>query len=140
MKNNLKTSVDELDKDLSHSWIELSDKVRDLARDLKLKTAGSEYSSEAEHLAQETSRLCDHVEKLHADVIDLVENIEERVPLPELDDSAELNPGPKNPDTVEKEKIKIQRESHELRNNFKDVLKALFMWVDDPKERVREKK
>lgn len=139
MKDNLKTSVDELDKDLSHSWIELSDKVRDLARDLKLKAAGSEFASDAEHLSQQTSRLCDHVEKLHADVIDLVENIEDRVPLPEPDGLS----GPKSDpdvDNVEKEKINIQRESHELRNDFKDVLKALFMWVDDPKERVRDKK
>lgn len=139
MKDNLKTSVDELDKDLSPSWIELSDKVRSLAQDLKLKTAGSDYSSEAEHLAQQTSRLCDHVEKLHTDVIDLVENIEDRVPLPEFDGYSGSDAGSKDPDTVEKEKIQIQRESHELRNDFKDVLKALFMWVDDPKERVKDK-
>jgi len=31
MTDHIKNSVDELDKDLAHSWIELSDKVRDLA-------------------------------------------------------------------------------------------------------------
>jgi len=134
MTDHIKNSVDELDKDLAHSWIELSDKVRDLAQDLKLKTAGSNFASEAEHLFQKTTRLCDHVEKLHADVIDLVENIEEHIPLPESKSS-----GKTVDDGVNKEEIQIQRESHELRNDFKDVLKALFMWVDDPKERVKGK-
>jgi hypothetical protein len=41
---------------------------------------------------------------------------------------------------VDLEKIQIQREKHELRNDFKDVLKALFMWVDDPVDRVRGKR
>jgi|AntRauTorcE11897_2_1112592.scaffolds.fasta_scaffold72917_1 hypothetical protein len=140
MTDNLKISAGELDKDLSPSWIELSDKVRNLSKDLKLKTAGSEYSSEAEHLAQQAARLCDHVEKLHSDVIDLVENIENRVPLHEIGGSAESGTGSKDADNVEKEKIQVQRESHELRSDFKDVLKALFMWVDDPEERVKDKK
>lgn len=139
MTDNLKTSVEELDRDLSNSWIELGDKIRDLSADLKIKTAGTKFASETDHLAQEISRLCKHVEKIHADVIDLVENIETRLPLPESDGSS--RPGSETEDDeVEKEKIQIQRESHELRNDFKDVLKALFMWVDDPKERVRGKK
>lgn len=140
MNDQIKISVDELDKDLAPSWIELSDKVRNLTRDLKLKTAGSEFAAEADHLAQQAARLCDHVEKLHADVIDLVENIEDHIPLLEPDLSAEpVAPAPKI-DSVERENIQIQRESHELRNDFKDILKALFMWVDDPKERLKAKK
>jgi len=135
MTDYIKTSVDQLDKDLARSWIELSDKVRELSQDLKLKTAGSDFAGEADHLCQQASRLCDHVENLHADVIDLVENIEERVPL-ETDSSASYTT---NIDSVDKEKIQIQRESHELRNDFKDVLKALFMWVDDPKDRLKKK-
>ncbi len=137
MSDHFKNNLAEVDKDLSSSWIQLSNKVRNLSADLKLKTAGSEYAAEADHLAQQTERLCDHVSKLHSDVIDLIENIETHVPLPESDSST---PPASGSEDVEKEKIQIQRESHELRNDFKDVLKALFMWVDDPKERVREKK
>jgi hypothetical protein len=44
------------------------------------------------------------------------------------------------PGEIEKESIEIQRESHELRSDFKDIIKALFMWRDDPEERVRERR
>lgn len=137
MNDHLKNNLAEVDKDLSTSWIELSEKVRILAADLKLKTAGSELAAEADHLSQQTSRLCDHVEKLHADVIELIENIETRLPLPESD--ATHSPEILNLNALDQEKIQIQRENHELRNDFKDVLKALFMWVDDPKERLKSK-
>lgn len=137
MNDHLKNNLAEVDKDLSHSWIDLSEKVRILAADLKLKTASSDFAAEADHLSQQTSRLCDHVEKLHADVIDLIENIETHLPLPESD--AEKHPAISNLNALDLEKIQIQRENHELRNDFIDVLKALFMWVDDPKERLRSK-
>lgn len=32
--------------------------------------------------------------------------------------------------------IAIEREQHELKPQFKDVLKAIFMWQDDPRERA----
>ncbi len=35
--------------------------------------------------------------------------------------------------------IQLQREEHEFKANFKDILKAAFMWKDSPKERVRNK-
>jgi len=136
MTDNLKHNVEELDKDLSHSWIDLSSNVRTLASDLKLKAAGTSLAADADHLSQEASRLCDHVERIHADVIDLLETLETRVPIQRSnEDESDVSC-----DDVEKEKIQIQRESHELRSDFKDVLKALFMWVDDPKERVKAKK
>ncbi|MES2981612.1 MAG: hypothetical protein V4727_04795 [Verrucomicrobiota bacterium] len=136
MNDHLKNNLAEVDKDLSHSWIDLSEKVRDLAADLKLKTAGTAFAAEADHLSIQTARLCNHVAKLHADVIDFIENIETHVPLQESDAVAQ----PINDlDALNQEKIQIQREKHELRNDFKDVIKALFMWVDDPKERLRSK-
>jgi hypothetical protein len=116
--------------------LELSEKVRDLATNLKLKTAGIIFATEANHLSSQTSRLCDNVAKLHADVIDLIENIETRLPLPESDAAKAAIP---DPEALDQEKIQIQRENHELRKDFKDVLKALFMWVDDPKERLKSK-
>ncbi len=69
-------------------------------------------------------------------MIDLLDNLETRIP---LSDGGEPQSDPST-DEVERERIQIQRESHELRSDFKDVLKALFMWVDDPKERVKLKK
>ncbi|MDB6079363.1 MAG: hypothetical protein JWO82_3110 [Akkermansiaceae bacterium] len=35
--------------------------------------------------------------------------------------------------------IDIERDAHTLKPEFKDVLKALFMWKDDPAKRVRDK-
>jgi len=35
--------------------------------------------------------------------------------------------------------IDIERDAHTLKPEFKDVLKALFMWKDDPATRVRDK-
>jgi hypothetical protein len=132
MNKRLKNNLIELDKDLSNSWVQLSDKVRDLAADLRLKTAESEFAAEADHLTEQTFRLCEHVVKFHADVIDLIETIDTRVPLPELDTTK----SPMN-ETTDQENIQIQREKHELSKDFKDVLKALFMWVDNPKERFK---
>jgi hypothetical protein len=140
MSDNLQTSIEEVDRDLSPSWIALSARVSELAASLKLRAAGTELAGAADHLSQETDRLCSHVERLHADVLGLVEDLESRLPLPEADASSDGTAAAAAHDEVQKESIKIQREKHELRNDFKDVLKALFMWVDDPVERVREKK
>jgi hypothetical protein len=140
MGDTLKESFKEIDRDLDRSWIDLSGRIRDLANGLKLKAAGTTLAPDADHLSQETSLLCDHVERLHADVLDLLANLETNIPLPEPDSHAAENPAAVNHDDIRKEAIQIQREHHELRNDFKDVVKALFMWRDDPVERVREKR
>jgi|TARA_B110000037_G_scaffold222057_1_gene295342 hypothetical protein len=134
MAENLKQSVEEVDKDLAHSWINLSANVRNLASDLKLKAAGTFLAGDADHLSNETSRLCEHVERLHTDMIDLLENVEN------VETHGSIQEADVTCEDVEKEKIQIQRENHELRSDFKDIIKALFMWRDDPVERVRKKK
>lgn len=131
MSENIHHSIDEIDKDLSPSWIELSDRVRNLSAALKLKAAGTALAADADHLAQEAARLCGHVERLHTDVIDLVGKLETQIPIPEPDVRPSLKSG-----ESELEWMRIQRENHEMRADFMDVLKALFMWRDDPKDRV----
>lgn len=140
MSENIHESFKEIDRDLDHSWIDLSTRVRELASGLKLKAAGSHFTADADHLAQDVSLLCDHVERLHADVIDLLANLETHLPLPETDAPADAKAGDLVQEEIRREAIQIQREHHELRNDFKDIIKALFMWRDDPAERVREKK
>lgn len=130
MSENLRHSIGEIDKDLAPTWIELSDRVRDLSAALKLKAAGSALAADADHLAQETARLCGHVERIHADVNDLVGKLEMQIPLPEPDVPASLKS-----EATELEWVRIQRENHELRTDFMDVLKALFLWRDDPRDR-----
>ena len=130
MSENLQHSIGEIDKDLAPTWIELSDRVRELSAALKLKAAGTALAADADHLAQETARLCGHVERIHADVNDLVGKLEMQIPLPEPDVPASLES-----EATELEWVRIQRENHELRTDFMDVLKALFMWRDDPRDR-----
>lgn len=139
MSDNLHDSFKDIDRDLDRSWIDLSTRVRELASGLKLKAAGSHFAADADHLAQDASLLCDHVERLHADVIDLLANLEAHLPLPETDAPADARPADLTQEEIRRAAIQIQREHHELRNDFKDVIKALFMWRDDPVERVREK-
>ncbi|MBC7980269.1 MAG: hypothetical protein H7Y36_06875 [Armatimonadetes bacterium] len=138
MSDNLQNSFEEIEKDLASSWLDLSSKVRDLAADLKLKAAGTSIANEASHLSQQASRLCDHVERLHTDVIDLLENVETRFPqFAVISPSTIIQSDRLESDEVENEKLQIQRENHQVSTNFKDVIKALFLWKDDPAERVR---
>lgn len=130
MSENLQHSIEEIDKDLALSWIELSDRVRDLAAALKLKAAGTGLAADADYLAQEAGRLCGHVERIHADVNDLVGKLETQIPLPKHEVAAPLNS-----EVTELEWVRVQRENHELRADFMDVLKALFLWRDDPRDR-----
>lgn len=139
MADDLKHSFEEIDKDLSRSWIELAARVRDLSSDLKTRTVGTDLEADAGILSDEASHLCDHVERIHADVIDLLENLETRIPLAKHDGPRDgFTPDP-SCNEIEKEKIQIQREQHR-KSDVKEVIKALFMWVDDPKERVKDKR
>jgi hypothetical protein len=50
---------------------------------------------------------------------------------------AEATQAPKQLDVVDAE-IEIGRKEHEHKPEFKDILKAIFMWHDDPHERANE--
>jgi DNA polymerase III delta prime subunit len=124
---------DEVTSDLSSQWIELSDKVRALATNLTLKSAETAVASDAQTLAETTFKLCDHLDQLHRDVNRLLAEIDQ-------DKQQELRAAAANePTEILQQAIQIQRESHEPSANLKDVIKALFMWRDDPSERLREK-
>lgn len=141
MSNSVEQNLKEVGKDLETRWIELSKEVRRLSADLRQKSADSSLFADVDQLSGRTERLCDHVERIHADVIDLLENLDARLDLTH-ENTAPVKDG-FTPDTstneVEREKIQIQREQH-AQSNIKDVIKALFMYVDDPKERVAQKK
>ena len=136
MNDSVCSSIAEIDKDLAPSWIELNDRVRHLVSELRAKTAGSVFAEPMDQLAEETSRLCDHVNRIHEDVTELLSRLEENAPAYEPDTRLSSS----NPEEVEREWARIQTENHELRADFKDVLKALFMWRDDPYERAREER
>lgn len=131
MDTPLDKTVSELDRDLSTEWIELSQSVRHLSSLLETKATGTALAADASQLSAETTRLCDHLERIHRDVEALLVELDEKLPV--LDSI----PANVDPEEVEREAIQIHRETHELRADFKDIIKALFMWQDDPAARVK---
>ncbi|MGJ8643298.1 MAG: hypothetical protein ACSHX9_07825 [Luteolibacter sp.] len=137
MTDKLQQNFKEVGRDLETRWVDLSKEVRILSAELRTKSADSALFPDVDNLASKADHLCDHVERMHADVLDLLENLDSRIGLSPKESPAtpEISC-----DEIEKEKIQIQREQHGAQANIKDVIKALFMYVDDPKERVVQKK
>ncbi len=127
MTSDLFQTSSEVRRDLSPEWLELSSQVRKLA---------AEAGSAGTPLAQSAVRLCGHVERLHSDVEQL---------LAKLNASPALNAGtpletlpPAPPAKIDEANLQIQREMHQ-KSDLQHIIKALFMWKDDPVERVRER-
>ena len=119
-----------ISRDLSPEWLELSSRVRRLA--LEAQSSGSSGSA----LASEALRLCDHVERLHADVQQLLVTLRsDEDTLGHGTPLETLPPAP--PEEIDKANIQIQDEMHQ-KSDLSHVIKALFMWKDDPVERARE--
>ena len=112
-------------KDLSPEWLELSSRVRALAD----KQPGSE-------LADEATKLCDHFERLHFDVETLLGGLDQEVKAERVGGPLETLPTPP-PEKVDQANLQIQKEMHQ-ESDLQHIIKALFMWKDDPVQRVRE--
>ena len=126
MTENLEEIREEVEHDVSPEWVELSADVRKMAVELRMKANGNPLEADVEALLGKLEKLCDHVEVLHGGVADLLTSM-----------------GEPDHEEILVEKIKVEREMHEFKENPKenvrDVIKALFMWRDDPVERVRQK-
>lgn len=120
------TSLDKAKQEMAPQWVELTKSVRDHA---SACLDGSESNDATTALAEEALRLCDHVDRLHADLGEL---------LTALDATGDSGPG-RDPDAreIDMAAIETQRETHETSDSPRDILKALLMWRDDPAERVR---
>ncbi|NJR42887.1 MAG: hypothetical protein HC767_09745 [Akkermansiaceae bacterium] len=134
MDTQLEKIYSHVDHDLSAEWLDLSTRVRHLVGQIQNKAKGTILAEDAAILAVDASKLCDHVERVHLDVGKLLIELDQQ--MPEMD----FTPSNVDPAEIQRETIQIHRESHEMKANFKDVIKALFMWQDDPMDRVREKK
>ncbi len=133
MEANLEHARDELNQEISSHWLQLSARVRRHAEALSAKATGTELAADSESLAVETRKLCDHFDRLHFDVEKLLLQLDDTLG-DEVPSTIEAET-----DEVQREAIRIQQESHEMRADLKDVIKALFMWRDDPAERARDK-
>ncbi len=124
MTADLLEASSEVSRDLSPEWLELSSRVRLLATAAPADNA----------LASEALRLCNHFERLHADVQDLLVGLKsDDGPL-----AGTLSARAAEPTEIDHANIEIQREMHQ-KSDLIHVVKALFMWKDDPIHRVREK-
>ncbi len=137
MEKTLEQACEEVDHDLSPEWIELSARLRRSVAELDAKAASGGLAAEASAVSRDANLLCGHVERLHADVIDLLGRLDGHLPLA-FHGFGTISNQPDSGEVI-REAMQIQRETHEMIPDFKDVLKALFMWRDDPADRVKEK-
>jgi hypothetical protein len=125
MTADLLESSSDVSRDLAPEWLELSSRVKRLA--MAAPPANSA-------LATEALRLCDHFERLHADVEDLLVGLKsDDGPL-----AGTLAARAHEPSEIDHANLEIQREMHQ-KSDLIHIVKALFMWKDDPVQRVREK-
>jgi len=126
MDPNLENARDEICQELSSKWLVLSDQVRQQALSLKSRTVGTALSGEASALAQDSEKLCEHFERLHGDVEKLLKLLS--------DGEAESDQTQSAPVATEaaRQAIQAQDKDHRKSDDLKDVIKALFMWRDDP--------
>jgi hypothetical protein len=125
----MQTNLEEAESDLSAEWMTLSSKVHTLVSRLNEKAHGTHLEADTLELLGETTLLCDHLMRLHREVGNLLTEPDDK-----LSESTTVDL-----DDIQREAIQIHREAHELRADFKDIIKALFMWQDDPAERVLKK-
>ncbi|HVJ46529.1 MAG TPA: hypothetical protein VM511_09115 [Luteolibacter sp.] len=124
MTADLLEASSEVSRDLSRQWLELSSRVRTLANAANPEVQGT--------LAAEALRLCDHVERLHSDVETLLAGLRTH----EGPIAGTIAARTVEPDEIDQANLQIQREMHQ-KSDLQHVIKALFMWKDDPIERVR---
>lgn len=126
MDTNLENVRDEICQELSSQWLVLSDQVRQQALSLKSRTVGTALSGEASALAQDSEKLCEHFERLHGDLDKLLKLLS--------DEETELGQSQSAPAATEsaRQAIQAQDKDHQISDDLKDVIKALFMWRDDP--------
>jgi len=137
MNQDLQDVYAEVDRELSPEWLQTSKLVRDLSTNLEADATGTPLAASAQELSANVRKLCDHVERLHHDVEQLLgqfDNPEVPEEFRYEGDSTEIPE-----EEVQKENIQIQREMHQ-QSDLQHIIKALFMWKDDPTDRVREKK
>ncbi len=134
MKDTAFTKEEEsLSHGISPQSIELCSRVRQLSLALRDRTEATPYATDTRALANEVSDLCDYVEQLHGKVEALLTKSGASANSPSTADESAVT-------AEDKKAIEIQRETHELHPTVLDTVKALFMWRDSPKERLRDDK
>ena len=126
MDKNLETARDEICHDLSSKWLVLNDHVRQQAISLKSHLVGTALNDQASALVQDTEKLCEHFERLHGDIEKLLKLL--------ADEETDMSEDESSPASAEaaRQAIQARARDHQENDSLKDVIKALFMWRDDP--------
>jgi len=82
-------------------------------------------------LARESLEICERLERMHLEMARMVDSLEDKG-----DQSTQELPQDQQIDLAA---VETQRETHEMRADPLDILKALLMWRDDPAERLRDR-
>ena len=133
MDNSTENVISDVNHELSSEWIVLSNRVRSRLQEVHAMASGTPVEAELALLAADTSKICDHIERIHSNVGQLLSELDEKPSEPEPATPTV------EPTEVQLGAIQIQRETHELDQDFKGIIKALFMWKDDPAEKAKEK-
>jgi len=123
-------TLDSLDMDSATDWMDLCGRVRQQA-DALLDGESPASGTALKAFAKDARALCEHVELVHDEMTRVIDALEES-------DSELPNPESFNHE-IDLAAVEIQRETHELRADPFDILKALLMWRDDPAERLRQR-
>lgn len=128
MDQNLEKIREEVRGELERHWLTLSADVRTKAQAMQRNTMGTPLNLDATELAAATEELCRHFEKTHHSVETL---------LGFLDPGS--NPPPHSElqatsSEAQHQALIAQAKDHAENDSLKDVIKALFMWRDDPAE------
>jgi len=124
----------------SESWQQLAIDVETRARALRDLAEGTPLAAPAADLARDAGHLASQIERLAAAAPAFLTHLG-RPESPEPPKSSE-SPAtdPKLEAEIHREMLQIQREIHDGNVELVDIVKALFMWRDDPAERVRGRK
>lgn len=118
----------------SESWQQFAINVETQARALRDLAEGSPLAAQAADLARDAGRLASQIERLAAAAPAFLTHLgQPEPPEPPATD-------PKLEAEIHREMLQIQRETHDGNVELMDIVKALFMWRDDPAERVRGRK
>jgi len=127
----------------SESWQQLAIDVETRARTLRDLAEGTPLAAPAADLARDAGHLASQIERLAAAAPAFLTHLG-RPESPEPPKSPESSEPPATDPKLEaeihREMLQIQRETHDGNVELMDIVKALFMWRDDPAERVRERK
>lgn len=119
-----------MNTDSAMDWMDLCGRLRQQA-DALLDSEPPASAAALNEFVTDVRALCEHVELVHDEMTRVIDALEESES--QITNSDSLN------HEIDLAAVETQRETHELRADPFDILKALLMWRDDPAERIQKR-